>query len=290
MKQQIQWLFETLPTLEAISPINNFHSNSEIVSYDRFVQHQHQQMLERQSDSFVVENRWFKIPLGHETLNLRAARGLRISSSELVALNQGVRRVDTEKLSNHFKPTQQRRHALRRYKCQRQEEALKEVRQQLTELHAQALRASKRESAFVWIGEALHLIQDSYSPAHTEREASGKGAIKLIRYYNIDGRSYPQEHRVFPMRQPGRYPLLPLPVDVRDYIGQPGSILAAASAVTASQGFLKMMLYHLESLPPGLSCASWNTKRRKDLMAFMNRFLVLSRHHTPTKKIYPDCP
>lgn len=289
MTPQIQWLFEALPNSKATSPVDGFHSNSEIVSYDRFVQHQHQQMLERQSDFFVVENRLLKIPPGHETLNFRAAKGLHISSTELAALNQGVRRVDTEKLLNHFKPSQQRRHMLRRYKCQHQKEALKEARQQLTELHAQALRAPRREVAFTWIGEALHLIQDSYSPAHTEREAGGTGAIKFIRYYHIDGRSYPQEHRVFPMRQPGRR--LPLPVDVRDYINHSGSVSAAATSVTASREFLQMMLYHLQSLPPGFSGASWNAKRRKDLLTFMNKYLVLSPHYTPTKTIYPrECP
>ncbi|MBW4568521.1 MAG: hypothetical protein KME31_10970 [Tolypothrix carrinoi HA7290-LM1] len=265
--------------------------DSEQVSYDRYIENEYlqrksQNKSEEEAEAFVVENRLLKIPPGHETLNSQAAHGLPISKTELDAMNRGVRRVDTEKLSNHFKPTQQRRHALRRYKCQKLEEALAETRQQLMALHGKVLSATKRSNAFEWIGEALHLIQDSYSPAHTARERSGAGAIIFIRYYGIKGLPYPQEHRVFPIRQPGR--LIPLPVDPRDYVNV--SNPPEKAAIAASRDFLKMMLLHLKGRSHRYTAAQWNTKQRSDLIKFMNKYLILSPRHTPTKTLYPKCP
>ncbi|WP_143467500.1 hypothetical protein [Leptolyngbya ohadii] len=273
-QREQEWEFEAVPQ-----------------SFDRRIQEQYAEQLqemavEREADPFVVENRLLRIPPGHETLNRQAARGLPLTSAELNALNRGVRRVDTEKLSNHFRPEQQRRHVLRRYKCQRLEEALAEARQQLAAIYRQILRAPTREAAFEWMGEALHLIQDSYSPAHTARESNGTGRITFIRYYRLDGLPYPQEHRVLPMRQPGR--LMPLPVDPRDYVNLTSPPTRAA--IAASRAFIQLILRHLRPAPSGVSSAQWNRQRVSELRRFMDSVLVLSPRQTPTKSFYPDCP
>ncbi|MGI0487438.1 hypothetical protein ACN4EK_18500 [Pantanalinema rosaneae CENA516] len=260
-------------------------------SFDRRIQQQYADKLqkmavEREAEAFVVENRLLRIPPGHETLNREAVRGLSVTSTELDAMNRGVRRVDTEKLANHFKPEQQRRHVLRRYKCQPLAEALAEARQQLIAIYHRIITASTREAAFEWLGEALHLIQDSYSPAHTARENNGAGAITFIRYYRLDGLPYPQEHRVLPMRQPGR--LMPLPVDPRDYIDLSSS--PTRTAIAASRRFVQLVLRHRRSVPGGMSAADWQTQRLAELRQFMDTVLVLSPRQTPTKSLYPRCP
>ncbi|GAB4464544.1 MAG: hypothetical protein OHK0037_18670 [Elainellaceae cyanobacterium] len=252
-------------------------------SFDRRIQQQYLEKLqemaaEREADPFVVENSRLRIPPGHETLNREAAKGLPVTSTELSAMNRGVRRVDLEKLTNHFKPSQQRRHMLRRHKCQSLEEALSEARQQLVAIYQRIMAAPAREAAFEWLGEALHLIQDSYSPAHTERENGGAGAIRFIRYFGMGGLSYPHEHRVMPMRQPnGRI----LPGDPRDFINL--SSMPTRAAIAASRRFIQLVLRHLQA-------AVSSAAHQAELRQFMDSVLVLSPRRTPTKSLYPKCP
>ncbi len=251
-------------------------------SFDARIQQQYIEKLqemavEREADPFVVENSKFRIPPGHETLNREAAKGLSISSVELTAMNRGVRRVDLEKLTNHFKPSQQRRHMLRRYKCQPLAETLSEARQQLVAIYQRIMAAPNREAAFEWVGEALHLIQDSYSPAHTDREKDGAGAIRFIRYFGVRGLSYPHEHRVMPMRQPnGRI----LPGDPRDFINL--SSVPTRAAIAASRRFMELVLRHLRA-------AASSPTQQTELRQFMDSVLALSPRHTPTKTLYPRC-
>jgi hypothetical protein len=252
-------------------------------SFDARIQQQYLEKLQEMSaeyevDPFVVENRRLRIPPGHETLNREAVKGLAVTPAELSAMNRGVRRVDLEKLTNHFKPSQQRRHMLRRHKCQSLESALAEARQQLAAIYQRIMAAPTREAAFEWLGEALHLIQDSYSPAHTDRENGGAGAIRFIRYFGLGGLSYPHEHRVMPMRQPnGRI----LPGDPRDFINL--SSTPTRAAIAASRRFIQLVLRHLQA---AISSAA----HQAELRQFMNSVLVLSPRRTPTKSLYPKCP
>jgi hypothetical protein len=185
-----------------------------------------------------------------------------------------VRRVDYG-LTNHFKAGEQRRHALRREVCQPLHTALREIRGYLAMLHGRALGAimrRDRQAAFVWIGEALHLIQDSFSPAHTERVLDGAtNPIRYIRYFGLRGKTYPTEHRVFPAPDP------------RDIITVSGGRLttAAVAAIAASRKFLQMMLRHLARPTPPRAAA--------ELRAFMDRHLVLSASPIEPRFIY-RCP
>ena len=261
------------------------------VSFDALLQEIHDRMTRAGAatgpDPFVVQIPWMGVPPGHETLSTMAAHGLPwIAPADLAAMIAGVRSVDTAKLSNHFKPSQQRRHVLRAHKCQSQPEALCQARHHLRRLHRAALAAPARAQKFQFIGEALHLIQDSFSQAHASRSGGGTGPILYIRYYRLDGLPYPQEHRVLPMRAPGQ--IIPRPIDPRDYIGASGPaggalIPPARQAVRMSRAFLRLVGRHLATLPPP-------PRMRRELTGFMNRFLVLHPSHTPTKTLYPGCP
>ena len=237
------------------------------------------------ADYFVV--RLGRTPEGHERLTRDAATGFPgISASDLTALIAGVRRVDVGKgpmdfipaMTNQFKASQQRRHALRKELCQPLSSALIEFRQHLALLHAKALSAilrGYRRQALEWVGEALHLIQDSYSPAHVERLWRGSGGrhpIVYIRYFGLRGRPYPLEHRVFP------------PPDPRDIVTGTGGLLtrAARQAVSASREYLHLVLRHFSTpRSPRISA---------QLHAFMNKHLVLSPRRIEPRHYYPRCP
>ncbi|HIK39299.1 hypothetical protein [Thermoleptolyngbya sp. M55_K2018_002] len=279
LESEFEWEFEweSEPKLEQIS------ESTAPRSFDARVQQQYLETLqemaaEREADPFVVEDIKRRIPPGHETLNREAAKGLPITPAELSAMNRGVRRVDVEKITNHFKPSQQRRHMLRRHKCQPLEETLAEARQQFVAIYQRIITAPTREAAFEWLGEALHLIQDSYSPAHTERENGGAGAIRFIRYFGLGGLSYPHEHRVMPMRQPNGRVFFG---DPRDYIDL--SSTPTRAAIAASRRFIQLVLRHLQA---GVSSST----RQAELKQFMDSVLVLSPRRTPTKSLYPRCP
>jgi hypothetical protein len=149
--------------------------------------------------AFVVQKG--PIPEGHGRLTRGAAIGLpELTADDLAALREDVRRPDTAKLTDHIRLAQRRRHALRRDLCQPLADSLSDMRNQLVLLHARALASmarGNRGEAFQWLGEALHLLQDSYAPAHVERiaGAGGRYPITHIRYYGIIGDGYPREHR-----------------------------------------------------------------------------------------------
>jgi hypothetical protein len=231
-------------------------------------------------DHFVIETRdpilgRVIVPAGHEVLTRQAAAGLSLSGAEVDALVEGVRRPDTAPLWEAFYPGEQMRHALRRELCTGMRAALAEIRNHLVGLHGNAMRAGSRRDALRWVGEALHLIQDSFSEAHTERlwrTAGPPHPIRFIRYFGPQGRAFPDEHRVIP------------PPDPRDIITGPGGGLtfAAAQSVAASRGFLQMMLRHLaRPSAPGNAA---------ELRAFMDRHLVLTSSPREPSSWYSRCP
>ena len=108
------------------------------------------------------------------------------------------------------------------------------------------------------IGQALHLLQDSFSSAHVER-AGGTGRVRHIRVFFIRlgwpplSRA-PHEHNA--------------PSDPRDDVYVGGALRPEAlAAVLASTAFLRMALRHLRA--PG---APGNAA---ELRAFMHRYLAM---------------
>jgi hypothetical protein len=141
-----------------------------------------------------------------------------------------------------FSPSAQRSHALRRTPSTSQAAALSEIRRHLATLYLLALRAPNRATALGWIGEAVHLIQDSYSGAHTERSlgrgAGGASPIRRIRAFYLSlwpprRSTAPHEHNV--------------PSDPRDRIWKSPGVLTneARFAIRASREYLTMMLRHV---------------------------------------------
>jgi peptidoglycan hydrolase-like protein with peptidoglycan-binding domain len=228
-----------------------------------------------ESEFFVVEQRVLGrsiIPRGHERLTEDAALVFFAPGSpQLRDLLVGVVRVD--ELARAFTPGDQRRHCLRQELCQEQAAALRDARSHLEGLHLIAI--SPIPTAFEMAGEALHLIQDSYSNAHTERILRTAGPphpIIFIRFFGSLGCTHPLEHRVFP------------PPDPRDFITVRGGGLTdfARAGVAASREYLRLLLRHRVGVPLPVV--------RAELAVFMDRHLILSGSAVPTRTFYPKCP
>jgi hypothetical protein len=196
-------------------------------------------------------------PEGHEILTRTAARGL--SGINLTALLDGVIRPDRGGKSylnfpasaiHATDPGEQRRHSLRRAASTSTSAALREIKNYLSLLYSRAMGAAGMRSprghkqAFEWIGEALHLIQDSYSQAHIQRAyGAGPGVthpIRYIRYYNYS--VFPPSRTTAPREH--KYPS-----DERDSIKDTsGRLKAEASlAINASREYLILILRHMAS-------------------------------------------
>jgi hypothetical protein len=192
---------------------------------------------------------------GHEVLTRNAALGL-ISGTDLNSVILGVIRPDRGGASywsfpraalHSFDAAAQKSHSLRASSGTAQATALGEIRQHLARLYSLATAAPNRTLAMEWVGEALHLIQDSYSDAHVSRAlgggSGGRSPIRFIRAFYIN--TWPPSRST----GPGEHNV---PSDSRDSIWASPSVLGtqATYAVQASRDYLAMLLRHLAS--PGL--------------------------------------
>jgi hypothetical protein len=215
-------------------------------------------------------------PEGHEVLTRHAAAGL--PGIDMRALLIGVTRVDKGErlrdlpasLVHSVVGGEQNRHALRRNLSTPMRSALAEIRRQLRILHARALVAAcagASRTAFLWIGEALHLIQDSYSSAHIQRDfgrgPGGSHPIRYIRFYaNVKINPFPHLPTFTRGRGPREHNF---PTDPRDSIRSPRGALKpeARAAIAASREFLRMILRHM--------AAPASPRNAAELRAFMNK-------------------
>jgi hypothetical protein len=219
---------------------------------------------------------------GHEILTRFATRGvLTRGSLEYKALIVGViipdrggrryRSFPGAAIGAVIDPRQQPRHSLRPTRSTSVARSLAAIRRTLRVLHARALAGSTPAASFRATGEALHLIQDSYSRAHTERAyRAGPGGTHPIRYIRWFGKvtllpprfsSGPREHN--------------FPTDPRDQIyvtGASGKVLIprrlkpeSVLAVKASREYLAMMVRHLRARGAGSNAT--------ELRAFMDKHL-----------------
>jgi hypothetical protein len=206
------------------------------------------------------------VPEGHELLTRHAAAGLPLSARELGLLREGVRRPDTASLTAHVVPGEQRRHFLRQTILHTVSTAHREATDHLRSLHGRILAlAAGSDEQFRLIGEALHLVQDSFAPAHVDRDAS-TGRIRYIRNFG-------PANLVPPLIAPLPSLLLPgehgFPADGRDRVhsGLPysGTLKPEAQrAVDASREYLVMTLRHVGSAIP-------LTSARAELEGFIRR-------------------
>ena len=228
-----------------------------------------------------LDFRFTRTKEGHEVLTRMAAA--RVPGVDLAALLRGVTRPDKgtgtlratlSSLVHSVDPPEQKRHALRRTRGTSTTAALSEIRNHLLLLHSRALsagRAGNRRAMFEWIGEGLHLIQDSYSQAHTARDniniVSAPHPIRKVRFFGFVRRfppsfsQYPDEHQVIRGMHVG---------DPRDDINRPGGGLKpeAQIAIQASREYLSMVLAQV-GRPPSPNDAA-------ELRAFMDWHLSSS--------------
>jgi hypothetical protein len=217
-------------------------------------------------------------PEGHEVLTRHAAAGL--PGIDMRALLIGVTRVDKgerlrdlpSSLVHSVVGGEQHRHALRMYLSSPMGSALAEIRRHLRILHSRALVAAcagASRTAFLWIGEALHLIQDSYSSAHIQRDfgrgPGGSHPIRYIRFYaNVKINPFPHLPTFTRGRGPREHNF---PTDPRDSIRVPGGALKpeARVAIAASREFLGMMLRQMAD--------PRSPRNAVELRAYMNKHL-----------------
>lgn len=240
---------------------------------------------QREAERFVTK----VLPLmaeGHEVLTRAAARGL--PGVPLSALIAGVRRVDTggsllntpRAMLSALDPAEQKRHALRKCLCQPTRTALEEIRQHLIALHRRMLSSAASPSrAFEWAGEALHLIQDSYSRAHMDRAfGTGPGGTHPIRYIRFFG---------FASRFPPRTTEGPLehhfPTDTRDQIKSAGGGITPEGrvAIAASHEFLRLIVNQLRA-PRDPAVA-------RQLSGFLNRHFFLAAGYFNPENVHSFC-
>ena len=200
-----------------------------------------------------------KTPAGHEILTERAARGVITNRADLTALIDGARSPDLADPNDHIKLGEQRRHFLRSIN-QTSLNAWSAAINHLRTLHQSMMAGTSRADQLRFIGEALHLIQDSFAPAHVERDTRS-GDILNIRVYD-------------PKAAPGEHVFLTDPRDAV-FTARPPKALAteAQKAISCSKEYLQMALGHLQLKQLPFVAAAQQTKR--DLNAFIGSRLWL---------------
>jgi len=201
-----------------------------------------------------------KTPAGHEILTERAARGVVNNKVDLTALIAGVRRPDLADPQDHIKLGEQKRHFLRSIK-QPSWNAWFLAIDHLRALHQSMLASTNRADQLTLIGEALHLIQDSFAPAHVERDPRTRDILN-IRIYDPKP---PRGEHVF-LR------------DARDAIFTAPSptalALGAKAAISAGKEYLQTALRHLGLNQSPLSLLGQLAQQAtRDLNAFIGRRL-----------------
>lgn len=135
-------------------------------------------------------------------------------------------------LPGSFTPAEQRKHALRATYFQSTADALRDIRSEFLGQHGAMLAERVQANRLRRLGSVLHLIQDSFSPAHTDRDPSAGWCVRYVR--NFGWGLAPREH--------GK------PSDDRDLVTHSPSATARAQAVAASRQYLQIAAKALHGL------------------------------------------
>jgi hypothetical protein len=187
-------------------------------------------------------------PTGHETLTERSAQGILTNQAEIKALIDGARRPDFVDPNDHIKPGEQRRHFLKADLKHSSLFAWMESVRHFRSLHQQILSSNNRAAQLALIGEAMHLVQDSFAPAHAVRDPKTREIVR-VRFYGPGPLSFlpikptPQAHTYL--------------VDPEDniFMASTGNLKPEAlEAIQAGREYLSLALRHLgmpqpQSLP-----------------------------------------
>jgi hypothetical protein len=179
---------------------------------------------------WVVRVRGLSREEGHEAITRAAWEGLDLSADQQRALILGVRAPDVSLagLVSSVMPFAQRQHALRAWAGTSSAAAVREARAFLTATHRRAVVMPEGSRRWATIGAFLHCLQDSYSPAHTDRD--GGRILRMKHWGPFDGRRRraADEHG--------------FPADARDRVWRDGELTdAARAAVEASRDYLEIV-------------------------------------------------
>lgn len=138
-------------------------------------------------------------------------------------------------LTQSFAPAEQRKHALRATHGQTTADALRDILTEFFSQHRGILRERVPAERLRRIGRLLHLLQDSFSPAHTDRDPGTAWCVRYVRNFGR-GRA-PREH--------GK------PSDDRDLVTHGPSASARRQATVASQQYLQIIAKALHGVTAG---------------------------------------
>ncbi len=198
---------------------------------------------------------------GHEVITRQAWDGLALTDDRRRALIRGVRAPDVGFIGilTSALPFAQRRHALRAWSGTTTAAGIRDMRGFLSDTHFRAMALPDGPRRWAVFGEVLHCLQDSYSPAHTDRV--GGQIVRMKHWGPLDGlpprraRGRAQDEHAFPS-------------DRRDSAWSNGAFTAQAlAAVAASRAYLEIATGHAE---PGAS----QERQEREFAEFLDGYVA----------------
>jgi hypothetical protein len=170
---------------------------------------------------------------GHEAITRAAWDGLDLTDAQQAALICGVRAPDVSLrgLGSFALSSRQPRHALRARPGTTTAEGIRAMRAFVADRHRWALDAADDRRRWEGFGEILHCVQDSYSPAHADRD--GARILRMKHWGPFDRLRHAA--RVGGLDEHG------FPTDPRDVALHDGELTEAARrAVPPTRAYLEM--------------------------------------------------
>ena len=197
---------------------------------------------------------------GHEAITRQAWDGLALTDERQRALIRGVRAPDVGFIGilTSALPFAQRRHALRAWSGTTTAAGIRDMRGFLSDTHFRAMAIPDGPRRWAVFGEVLHCLQDSYSPAHTDRV--GGQIVRMKHWGPLDGlrgraSGGPRDEHAFPS-------------DRRDSAWSNGAFTAQAlAAVAASRAYLEIATGHAE---PRAS----QERQEREFAEFLDRYVA----------------
>lgn len=171
---------------------------------------------------------------GHEAITRAAWDGLGLTDPQQDALIRGVRAPDVSirGLAVFALPSRQPRHALRARAATSTADGVTAMRDFLVARHRRALAIADDGRHWEELGEILHCIQDSYSPAHADRD--GARILRMKHWGPFDRRRGEDEHG--------------FPTDARDHAVVDGALTDEAKAAAAvCHRYLELALHQMQA-------------------------------------------
>lgn len=205
---------------------------------------------------------------GHEAITRAACDGLTLTDARRAALIRGVRAPDVSLrgLASFALASRQPRHALRANAATSTEEGIHAMRAFLGARHDEALDSLDERRRWELVGENLHCIQDSYSPAHADRD--GARIVRMKHWGPLDrfrGRSASGR----PVDEHG------FPTDPRDRALVDGELSPEARhAAEVSGRYLELVLRQADVAGPDATLGRDAAARKLELDKFLDAWVT----------------